>query len=1011
MCQKIWFCFCISLIGACWFAGKGRAEEIPVELPDGFAIRKLAGDALVPDASCLGLDPQGHPIVAGPGYLKRLRRAEGGDSWVAEELAAFQGIAQGICFDSGRLWLTVDGAILRSLPRIDPGKPFEFEKICPITTGKEHGAHAVRRGPDGWMYVLCGNHTDIRNEFHRLKTSPIKKPRAGFLMRFRPDVTPENFAAEVVCHGFRNAYDFDFDKQGRIHVYDSDGERDVSLPWYRPTRLFQVQPGDDAGWMSVSWKRPTSFFDMPKLIGAFGRGSPTGVELYDHGAFGGAWQQAMFVGDWTFGRIGVARFDRSSGRYGDVETFAQPVEHFGFAITDLEVTPRGTLLVTTGGRGTEGALFEIYQTDANIRDRMQSGDDPATRLARELRCSLKSYDRQFVNELLEAGQAAADAEVVTEVLIALARQSADSDLLGADVSRQLSGLLNKSLRAYAGDRQVLNAARFLVRSLCSEDLTIVREDLERQCLARVLPPARTATGLESQIRNIGQEFAVASKADARLDLLRRLQLAVGGCIDGGSSVFASSTAASNLELTEEGEKVLGQILVQALDDRPLWEQAARVAGMYRYPGNEIAKKLVEKLELIDDPVRKIHLLIAIARVSGQRDESMRKVLASNLLKLRESIQAKGLPIDRNWNPRMRELVRSLFRDPELVEEVVGSEFGRPSQVWMFDALPNAFREQAAASVMDRMLEDRSSVTAEQLRCTIYHRNYLNIVRSFSGDVRFTDMVVLAVGAVPVAGDRDVLCRGLRSLNPKVAKQSAIGLRKLSLQTPKESEYESVMSKLEMAGFSDAEVSVKDQLVRLLRQWTDREHGYQFKAYGDDPDVKSQQRRVIAKWRAWLASEGLVQKSSPAKPSAVLDRLAKVDFSSGDSVRGQVVFEARQCAKCHLAGGRNAGPRLEGLASRFSREDVFRSIVYPHANVPDRYRAITVLTDEGQTYRGSVVYESTDGIMLALSSGEIVRVDDENIEERVSSTKSLMPEGLLDGISDQEIADLWSFLSR
>ena len=86
-------------------------------------------------------------------------------------------------------------------------------------------------------------------------------------------------------------------------------------------------------------------------------------------------------------------------------------------------------------------------------------------------------------------------------------------------------------------------------------------------------------------------------------------------------------------------------------------------------------------------------------------------------------------------------------------------------------------------------------------------------------------------------------------------------------------------------------------------------------------------------------------------------------------------------------------------------------MHPHENVPDRYRAVSVLTDDGQLFSGLIVYESTDGIMLALSSGEIVRIASDNIDERARSSKSLMPAGLLEGIGDQEIADLWSYLKK
>ena len=46
--------------------------------------------------------------------------------------------------------------------------------IRKLKTGGEHAAHAVLRGPDGWLYLLCGNNTDIDKSYAELPTSPIK---------------------------------------------------------------------------------------------------------------------------------------------------------------------------------------------------------------------------------------------------------------------------------------------------------------------------------------------------------------------------------------------------------------------------------------------------------------------------------------------------------------------------------------------------------------------------------------------------------------------------------------------------------------------------------------------------------------------------------------------------------------------------------------------------------------------------------------------------------------------
>src|SRR5690606_20545514 len=120
----------------------------------------------------------------------------------------------------------------------------------------------VRRGPEGSWYLLAGNDAGIGERHAQGSMSPVKLPEAGALLRFSPDFSH----CEVFADGFRNAYDFDFGPQGDLLVYDSDDERDISLPWYRPTRVFQVVVGSHAGWLSRSWKRPDYFFEMPPVV-------------------------------------------------------------------------------------------------------------------------------------------------------------------------------------------------------------------------------------------------------------------------------------------------------------------------------------------------------------------------------------------------------------------------------------------------------------------------------------------------------------------------------------------------------------------------------------------------------------------------------------------------------------------------------------------------------------------------------------------------------------------------
>ena len=356
-----------SVFGMVWLVASCPADAFQdstppttgVRVPDGFRVTMYADDDLASNIYSMTIDAAGRVVVAGPRYVRILHDRDGDGR--AESFTAFSdrpaGGAQGMFFDGSDLLATGDGAMWRLRDADGNGRADgPPERILKIRAGGEHDAHAIRRGPDGWFYLLAGNGAGVNASYASLGSSPIRTPSAGTLLRLPPSMT----GSEILVDGFRNAYDFAFDPVGDIFVYDSDGERDVSLPWYRPTRVFHALPAHGTGWLSRSWKRPGYFLDMPPVVGAFGRGSPTGVACYRHTSFPREFRGAVFACDWTFGRVMALTPPGASG-----PGLEKPVEfmtgrgHFGFAPTDIAVAPDGALFVSVGGRGTRGSVFRI----------------------------------------------------------------------------------------------------------------------------------------------------------------------------------------------------------------------------------------------------------------------------------------------------------------------------------------------------------------------------------------------------------------------------------------------------------------------------------------------------------------------------------------------------------------------------------------------------------------------------------------------------------------------------
>ncbi|HUG89185.1 MAG TPA: PVC-type heme-binding CxxCH protein [Planctomycetaceae bacterium] len=358
-----------------------------LQVPDGFEVTQYAGDDLAHDIYSMTIDPRGRVVVSGAGYIRILVDADGdgrADSFKQFADGPRTG-AQGLCFEGHKLLCTGDaGLIVYTDADADDRADGPPEVLLRLKTGGEHHAHAIRRGPDGWWYVIAGNDTGITSEHvTRPASSPVRNPRAGTLLCLTPDFKQ----CEVVCDGFRNAYDFDFNALGELFVYDSDGERDVSLPWYRPTRVFHALPGSNAGWVSRSWKWPDDFLGMPPVIAALGRGSPTGVACYRHTQFPATYRGAVFVLDWTFGRVMALPLEQDGSTWKSTPVeFMTAVGQFGFAPTDLAVGPDGSLYVSVGGRGTQGGVFRVTWTGAAAAESPAAAAGPGSAAERLALC-------------------------------------------------------------------------------------------------------------------------------------------------------------------------------------------------------------------------------------------------------------------------------------------------------------------------------------------------------------------------------------------------------------------------------------------------------------------------------------------------------------------------------------------------------------------------------------------------------------------------------------------------
>ncbi|HLY73482.1 MAG TPA: HEAT repeat domain-containing protein [Planctomycetota bacterium] len=357
------------------------AEDLGLRIAAGFKVSLYSGPEVANDIYAMTLDPQGRVVVTSQGWIKLLHDDGHGKADRATLLAPTRTGGMGMCFDGNDLLFSGDHGLWRFRDIIGngaaEGKP---EKISSFVSG-EHGHHAIRKGPDGWWYLIGGNEARFTKEQITLPHSPVKNPEVGAILRYRPgDFTK----SEIVAHGFRNPYDFDWNEAGDLFTYDSDCERDFGLPWYTPTRIYHVGSGMNHGWRlrghQRSFARRDYYIDTVDMLWPVGRGSPTGVTIYRHHQFPERYRGGLFALDWTFGKIYFFPLKPKGATYStNPELFLEPAGSEGFAPTDICVAPDGSLYVSIGGRHTRGAVYRIEYAGR------EKTVEPATDLEKVLR--------------------------------------------------------------------------------------------------------------------------------------------------------------------------------------------------------------------------------------------------------------------------------------------------------------------------------------------------------------------------------------------------------------------------------------------------------------------------------------------------------------------------------------------------------------------------------------------------------------------------------------------------
>ncbi|MBL9175292.1 MAG: c-type cytochrome [Verrucomicrobiales bacterium] len=159
--------------------------------------------------------------------------------------------------------------------------------------------------------------------------------------------------------------------------------------------------------------------------------------------------------------------------------------------------------------------------------------------------------------------------------------------------------------------------------------------------------------------------------------------------------------------------------------------------------------------------------------------------------------------------------------------------------------------------------------------------------------------------------------------------------------------------------------------------------------------------------------GVMRETSPDM-TAEVERVKRLYWAGGsqpgDAPRGRVVFN-QICAQCHhlFDTGGEVGPDITG-ANRGDLDYLLQNILFPNAVIPNEYRATTVETKDGRTLTGVLKARDANGLRLQ-TANELVTVTTAEVARVEQAELSMMPEGLLTPLQEQQIRDLLYYLGR
>ena len=1026
----------ITLAALAFSAARERttiADHV-LTVPDGFEVEQVAGPPLVDRPIVGDFDDEGRLYVADssgsndrtdkqlvdrPHRIVRLEDKDGDGRFDTSVVFADKMMfPEGTMWFDGSLYVAAPPSIWKLTDTNGDGVADQREEWLQAKTlgNCANDLHGPYLGLDGWIYWTKGA---FAQQTYERPGKPAFVTRASHIFRRRPG---DSFVEPVMTGGMDNPVDV---------AFTSTGERILTATFLEHPQLGRRDALVHAIYGGV-YGKPHAVIDghqrtgdlMPVMI-QLGPAVPAGLTRYASRAFGDEYRDNFFAAMFNLRKVTRHVLEPSGATFKSRDSDFLVSSNRDFHPTDVIEDADGSLLVIDTGPWYKlccptsqiakpdvlGAIYRVRRKGASApRDprglqlawsRMQPAE-----IAKLLDGGRPAVEKRALHELGKLGAAAVPA--LAETPKTSASTNARRNAVWA-LTRIPTAEAREAIRGAIGDRDASVRQVAVLSAGLWRDAAAVPRLLEalKSNLPAVQRVAAEALGRIGDARAVRDLIATAASTDDRVlehsltyALIEIADPAATAASMQASSSSSSSSKARRVALIAldqmEGGGLTADGLLPLFDspDPVLKTTAWWVAGHHPEWGSAVAGFLRKRL------------------TSGPLTSAERQELEERLSQFGD-------------NPAIQEMLAAAVEGATTTE-------ARLTALRAMAAVPRARVKELPAVWMAPLVRAIGTGGAEIARLAIAVTRVVPLPKQSAGELNAALLAVVRDNLRPLDVRLDALAAAFDT-TPSVDSQ-AFDLLRSSLEPSQQPSIRSMAAGLvERAKldrdqlFALTEVVGKSgplELPHLLPAFdntADEQVGTQLIAALEKSSSRASLRPDIlrprfSKYPASVQKRGEALLASlnvdSAKQAQRLDELVTA-LTGGDIRRGQEVFNSTKaaCYSCHAIGymGGRIGPDLTRIGQVRSERDLLEAILFPDVSFARGYDPVVVTTVSGEVHGGVLRSDSRDEVVLGTAAGEEIRIPRPRIKDMQPGTVSLMPPGLADQLTRQELADLLAFL--